>query len=75
MSTLVQAHYIKEIKETLIWPDATVWTNWKEYIQLGLPSTVIFCSDYWAWQSLAIISGYMGVEAQANFMILTQIIT
>ena len=33
----------------------------------------MLCAEYWAWQFLAIISGNLGVEAQANMMITMQV--
>ena len=68
-STMIYAHFIPEIKEALFWPDATIWKGWMEYFRLGVPTTVMFCSEYWAWEILAILSGRLGVVVQANMMI------
>ena len=49
---------------------------------LGIASTVtslihiifvLVYSEYWVWESLAFISGHLGVTAQANMMITIQI--
>ena len=72
-STMTYTHCLNDFKEALFWPDGTVWVGWVEYLSLGIPSTGILCTEYWAWQFMAIVSGYLGVEAQANMMITMQI--
>ena len=72
-TTLIYAHCLKDIKGALFWPDATIWTGWKEYFNLGVPTTGMLCAEYWAWQFLAIVSGNLGVEVQANMMITMQV--
>ena len=72
-SIIVYSHCLKDIREALFWPDATVWTGWREYFSLGVPTTAMLCAEYWAWQFLAIVSGNLGVEAQATMMITMQV--
>lgn len=73
-TTMVYAHCLDRIKDALFWPDSTVWSDWKEYFALGVPTTAILCAEYWAWQLLAVLSGNLGVTAQANMMIAMQIV-
>ena len=65
--------FIKDIQDALIWPDSSVWSGWKEYFSLGVPTTGMLCAEYWAWESLAFIAGHLGVTAQANMMITIQV--
>ena len=55
--------FIKEVQDALVWPDSSVWSGWKEYFSLGVPTTGMLCAEYWAWESLAFISGHLGVTA------------
>ena len=48
-TTMMYAHCLKDIKDALFWPDATVWIGWKEYFNLGVPTTGMLCAEYWAW--------------------------
>lgn len=73
-SVMIYAHCLPHIKGALFWPDATVWHEWREYFALGVPTTGILCAEYWAWQFLAILSGNLGVNEQANMMIAMQIV-
>ena len=59
-TTIMYAHCLRGIQDALFWPDATVWSGWKEYFSLGVPTTIMLCAEYWAWQFLAIISGALG---------------
>ena len=48
-TTMMYAHCLKDINDALFWPDATVWIGWKEYFNLGVPTTGMLCAEYWAW--------------------------
>ena len=36
--------------------------GWGEYLKLGVPTAGIVCAQFWAWDLLGIMSGYLGVE-------------
>ena len=67
--SVIYPHFIDSAKDALIWPDSSVWSGWKEYFKLGVPTTGMLCAEYWAWESLAFLSGHLGIVAQANMMI------
>ena len=69
----IYANMIDNIKESIYWPDSSVWLGWKEYFALGVPTTGIMCAEYWAWQGLCIMSGNLSVNEQAIMMITVQI--
>ena len=48
-STMVYMRYVPEIREVLIWPDSSIWVDWKEYFSLGAPVTVLVCAVTWSW--------------------------
>ena len=72
-SLMIYSQFVQEIREAYFLPDATVLVGWKEYFSLGVPTTIMLCAEYWAWQFLAIVSGGLGTEAQANMMITMQV--
>jgi MATE family multidrug resistance protein len=32
------------------------------YVKLGIPTTIMICLDWWVWELMIIITGYLGVE-------------
>ena len=61
--SVIYPYFIEGIRDALIWPDSSVWSGWKEYFSLGVPTTGMLCAEYWAWESLAFLSGHLGVVA------------
>lgn len=49
LTTMVYAHCLENVRDALIWPDASVWSDWREYFALGVPTTGMLCAEYWAW--------------------------
>lgn len=45
--------------------------GWHEYLKIALPSTIIICSEWWAFEVLTVISGLISIEAQAVQTIVT----
>lgn len=44
-------------------PDRTVFKNWGEYLKISLPSTVMLCAEWWAYELLMVFAGNISVEA------------
>ena len=34
----------------------------KEYVELGMPCTLMICLEWWAYNLMVVLSGYIGVE-------------
>lgn len=47
------------------WDFPQARTKWKEFIQLGLPGTVMLCAEWWAFEILTIFASFLGTEAVA----------
>jgi multidrug resistance protein, MATE family len=45
-----------------------------EYFSIGIPSTIMLCLDWWVWELLILISGYLGVHEQATNIVIMNII-
>lgn len=71
----VYAHCLPEIKEALFWPNAQTFSGWGEYLRFGVPAAVMICAEWWAFDILVILSGWIGVEQQAAIIVQFTIIT
>lgn len=47
-------------------------TKWKEFIMLGLPGTVMLCSEWWAYEILTIFASLLGTSEVAAQTIIMQ---
>ena len=45
-----------------------------EYLKIAFPSMVMICSDWWVWEFMCLISGWLGVDEQAATVILMNLI-
>lgn len=43
-------------------------------MSIGIPSTVMVCLDWWVWELLVLISGYLGTLEQATNIVIMNII-
>ena len=62
---LIYCFCYPQISVALRRPDLESFKGWKEYLGIALPSMIIICSEWWAFEILTIISGLIGIEAQA----------
>jgi len=53
--------------------DRRAWDDWWEYIQLGLPGTVMLCSEWWAFEILMLFATLLGTPEVAAQTIILQI--
>mmetsp|Transcript_26160 Transcript_26160/g.44103 ORF Transcript_26160/g.44103 Transcript_26160/m.44103 type:complete len:479 (+) Transcript_26160:70-1506(+) len=61
------------VQRTEIDWDWGAWQNWSEFISLGLPGTVMLCSEWWAFECLTIFSTFLGTAQVAAQTIIMQI--
>lgn len=63
---MIYSSYSDEIRPILRSPlDREALHCWGEYLRISLPSTVMICAEWWAFEILVIISGTLGVEELA----------
>ena len=41
------------------------WEGAKAYLRIAIPTTIMICLDWWAWELMILISGTFGVDQQA----------
>jgi MATE family multidrug resistance protein len=58
---LIFTYYQEHLREAWIWPDASVVKAMGSYFALALPSTFCLVLDWWVWELMVLISGYLGV--------------
>ena len=47
--------------------------GWREYLKVSLPSTIMICSEWWAFEILTVLAGTLGVAELASMTIVTGI--
>jgi MATE family multidrug resistance protein len=60
------------VKRTLQPYSKEAWTNWKEFFMLGLPGTIMLCSEWWAYEILAVFASILGTTEVASQTIILQ---
>eukprot|EP01033_Poteriospumella_lacustris_P000584 gene584-400_t len=60
------------VQRTLQPFDKAAWEDWYEFIMLGLPGTVMLCSEWWAYEILTIFASLLGTAEVAAQTIILQ---
>jgi MATE family multidrug resistance protein len=64
----------KDLKDLLFFPCKECFTHLKEYLKLGIPSTLMLSLEFWAFEIITLMSGYLSVdEVGANVIVLNTI--
>lgn len=53
----------------------TIFSGWFDYLRIGLPGAMMLCFEWWAFEILAVISGWIGVQALAAEVIIINIVS
>ena len=60
---MIYANCSSDVKPALSLPCARKsFSGWGEYLKISLPSTVMICAEWWAYQVIEVMSGILGVE-------------
>jgi multidrug resistance protein, MATE family len=70
---LIYAWMKQSIKDAIFWPDLESFKDWKLYLALSIPSTMMICGECWFYEIVTIMSGYIGVNEQAVMVILVNL--
>ena len=65
----------KDFKQTAVRFDRTALAYWADYLKIGVPGACMLCFEWWAFEFLAIFSGYMGVASLAAEVVIINIVT
>jgi len=51
----------EDLREAWIMPDYRVFSGVTAYVRLAVPSTIMMCLEWWVWEVMVLISGWLGV--------------
>ena len=55
--------------------DKSVFQKWFDYLKIGVPGACMLCFEWWAFELLAIFSGYMSIAALAGEVIIINLVS
>lgn len=70
---LIYTCKLEDIKEAIHWPDASSFTGFWSYLEIGIPCSLLLCSGYCAIHLLTFLTGYFSVAAQNAQIILLNV--
>ena len=70
---LVFTYLQEDLMEAWLAPDMRIFIGLKSYFSLAIPSTISLVLDWWVWELMVLISGYLGVVEQASCILIMQI--
>ena len=73
-SVMIYANCSKEVKPAHFMPGAEALRGWCDYMKVALPSAVMICAEWWAFEAFVIIAGTLGVVEQASQIVIQSII-
>lgn len=74
VSLLIYSTCIPSISEAIFLPDKKVFRGIGQYMALGIPSAMMLCLEWWAYEVMTLMAGYIGVTAQAAQIVLMNMV-
>ena len=71
---LIYTSCLPEIKEAVSLPTKSVFSNIGQYLVLGVPTAAMMCLEWWAYEVMTLMAGYIGVNEQAAQIVLMNIV-
>ena len=71
LTTIYHLFFIPKIKKAIMCPGREIWRRWSQYLKISLPTAVLTCASYWAFNILAVFAGIIGVSELAAQTIIT----
>ena len=59
---LVHMYTIEALQDAFFLPDRSSFQEWKPYLRVSVPATIMLCSEIWAVQILGIFAGWISVN-------------
>ena len=50
-----------ETRQVLQPYDCEVFRGWGEYLKVSIPAAVMICAEWWAFEALTVMAGFLGV--------------
>jgi MATE family multidrug resistance protein len=58
-----------DLKEAWFFPNKHCFHGLYDYLKLGIASTLMLCLEWWCFEALALLSGYISVDATGAMVI------
>ena len=65
VTVMIHGNCSDEIRPFLSMPNRESLTGWGEYLKISLPSTIMICAEFWAFEILVVMAGIIGVTEQS----------
>jgi len=66
--------FVPEVRAAMFFPTKESFREWGSYLKLSIPSTLMLCAEWWAFEVLILLAGYIGVVEQAAQILLFNMI-
>ena len=73
VTVMVYCRNSSQFKQTLQPFDSETFAGWYDYLKVSIPSTVMVCSEWWAFEVYIILAGNIGVSELAALIICNNI--
>ena len=64
--TIIYCNCSSQVRHALSPLDSTMIQGWRQYLNLSIPSTLMMCAEWWAFELLSILAGILGVVELAS---------
>jgi MATE family multidrug resistance protein len=71
----IYIRFSKETENTRMAFDKSCLAHWNDYLRIGIPGACMVCFEWWAFEFLAIASGYISVAALAAEVVIINIVS
>jgi len=68
-------HFSGVCGKTWVTPDRRIFQNLGEYVKIGIAGALMLCFEWWAFELLAIFSGYLGIYDLAAEVVIINMIS
>lgn len=58
---VLHMYSISALKNAYFWPDWSSFREWKPYLRVSVPATLMICSEIWAVEILGVFAGWISV--------------
>lgn len=65
----VISHRVSRIKEALFFPTVESLYDWREYLAISIPATIMICASWWGFELQVFMSSYLGTKQMAAMVI------
>jgi multidrug resistance protein, MATE family len=71
----IYPYFVADIRSSLVqFTLNDCFTGWKEYLAISAPATLMTCAEWWCFEIMIILSGYVGVPDEGAQVILLSIL-